>query len=64
MADVVKNSCGIAMFADDSKCYKCITSVTDCAALHANLDAISTWANQNELEFQRKRFSFNRAYTD
>ena len=71
MPEVVKNSC-IAMFAVDSKCYKCITSVTDCAALYADLDAISTWANQNELEFQsqkcenlrisRKRFRFNRAY--
>ena len=67
----VKNS-HIAVFADGSKCYKCITSETDCAALQEDLNALSVWANLNELEFQprkcenlrisRKRISFNRTY--
>ena len=71
MPDEVKNS-HIAMFADDSKCYKCITSETDCAVLQEDLNALSVWANLNELEFQprkcenlrisRKRISFNRTY--
>jgi hypothetical protein len=60
------------MFADDSKCYKCITSEADCAALQEDLSALSDWAKLNELEFlprkcenlpiSRKRISFSRVY--
>ena len=52
MPDEVKNS-HIAMFTDDSKCYKCTTSETDCAALQEDwedLNALSDWANLNELQ--------------
>ena len=71
MPDVIQNS-SIAMFADDSKCFKCITSIEGCVALQSDLNALSDWATLNELEFQpkkcenlritRKRFSFDRVY--
>ena len=71
MPEEVKNS-HIAMFADNSKCYKCITSEMDCVALQEDLCTLSDWAKLNELEFQpqkcenlrisRKRISFSRVY--
>jgi hypothetical protein len=54
MPEEVKNS-HIAMFADNSKCYKCITSEADCAALQEDLIALSDWAELNKLEFQPRK---------
>ena len=62
----------IAMFADDTKCYKVIDTLNDVTCLQQDLHSISTWACDNELSFQpvkcenlrisRKRCSLSRCY--
>ena len=62
----------IAMFADDTKCYKTIMSEADAELLQLDLDKLSDWSSINELDFQpkkcenlrisRKRISFDRSY--
>ena len=63
----------LAMFADDSKCYKVIYQESDFVNLQRDLDALSTWSVSNELFFQptkcvnlpisRKRNSPSRNYS-
>ena len=72
MPRVVKNA-SLAMFADDSKCYKVIYQESDFVNLQRDLDALSTWSVSNELFFQptkcvnlrisRKRNSPSRNYS-
>ena len=71
LPEVAENS-DIAMFADDSKCFKSITSVHDCFDLQSDLNKICCWSRENELDFQpkkceimkvtRKRQGFDRSY--
>ena len=71
LPEVAENS-DIAMFADDSKCFKSITSVQDCFDLQSDLNKICCWSRENELDFQpkkceimkvtRKRQGFDRSY--
>ena len=42
----------LAMFADDSKCYKVTNHHSDCLHLQQDLDALSNWSLRNELFFQ------------
>ena len=51
MPRVVENA-SLAMFADDSKCYKVIYQESDFVNLQRDLDALSTWSVSNELFFQ------------
>ena len=51
MPRVVQNA-SLAMFADDSKCFKVIYQESDFVNLQRDLDALSTWAVSNELFFQ------------
>ena len=51
MPRVVENA-SLAMFADDSKCYKVINQDSDIVSLPRDLDALSTWSVSNELFFQ------------
>ena len=48
MPRVVENA-SLAMFADDSKCYKVIYQESDFVNLQRDLDALSTWSVSNEL---------------
>ena len=71
MPRVVRSS-SIAMFADDTKCFKTIMFAADTELLQSNLDSLSEWSTINELDFQphkcenlrisRKRISFDRTY--
>ena len=71
MPRVVENA-SLAMFADDSKCYKVIYQESDFENSQRDLDALSTWSVSNELFFQptkcvnlrisRKRNSPSRNY--
>ena len=48
----VVSSARIAMFADDSKCYKIIEQESDFVQLQQDLDALLVWALRNEIYFQ------------
>ena len=60
------------MYADDSKCYKTIRTVSDIRELQADLTLLCVWSASNELYFQptkfhnlrisRKKTSLARAY--
>ena len=68
----VVSSARIAMFADDSKCYKIIEQASDFVNLQQDLDALLDWSLSNEIYFQpakcknvrisRKRVSPPRTY--
>ena len=68
----VVTSATMAMFADDSKCYKVTNHHSDYLHLQQDLDALSNWSLRNELFFQptkcsnlrisRKRLSPPRSY--
>ena len=51
MPRVVENA-SLAMFADNSRCYKVIYQESDFVNLQRDLDALSTWSVSNELFFQ------------
>ena len=69
----VLRSSNLAMFADDSKCFKAIRSFSDCSALQTDLSALNSWSLENEIYFQpskchnlrisRKKASPARLYT-
>ena len=69
MPDVLKSSF-LAMYADDSKCYKTIKTMTDICDLQADLNLLCVWSASNELYFQptkchrisRKKTSLPRVY--
>ena len=46
------SSARIAMFADDSKCYKIIGQESDVVNLQQDLDALFAWSLLNEMHFQ------------
>lgn len=72
MPRVVENA-SLAMFADDSKCFKVIYQESDFVNLQRDLDALSAWSFSNDLFFQatkcinlrisRKRNSPSRNYS-
>lgn len=67
------SSAKIAMFVDDSKCYKIIEQESDFVNLQQDLDALLDWSLRNEMHFQpakcknvhisRKRVSPLRTYS-
>ena len=69
----VINSATLAMFADDSKCYRIINNDADFSKLQQDLVSLTTWSLSNELYFQptkcsnlrisRKRISLYRSYS-
>ena len=74
MLDVLKSS-SLAMYADDSKCYKTIKTIktmSDICDLQADLNLLCVWSASNELYFQptkchnlrlsRKKTSLPRVY--
>ena len=42
----------LAMFADNSKCYKCIESIGDFDFIQGDLDNLLCWSLANEMNFQ------------
>jgi len=51
MPQVVENA-KLAMFADDSECFKVIYQESDFVNLQRDLDVLSTWSVSTELFFQ------------
>ena len=47
----------LAMFVDDSKCYKVTNHHSDYLHLQQDLDALSNWSLRNELFFQPTKCS-------
>ena len=54
LPDVIQNS-NLAMFADDSKCFKSVNSAEDSTEIQIDLDNLCDWATLNELDFQPKK---------
>jgi len=57
------NQIQLLKFADDTKCFKHICTLTDSEILQENLIAIFTWSRDIDLNFNLKKFvhlSFNR----
>lgn len=46
----------LAMFADDSKCYKCNESPDDFDTIQTYLNHLQRWSLANEMTFQPKKF--------
>ena len=69
----VINSATLAMFADDSKCYRIINNDADFSKLQQDLVSLTTWSLSNEWYFQptkcsnlrisRKRINPYRSYS-
>ena len=53
----VINSATLAMFADDSKCYRIINNDADFSKLQQDLFSLTTWSLSNELYFQPTKCS-------
>ena len=53
----VVTSATLAMFADNSKCYKVTNHYPDYLHLQQDLDALSNWSLRNELFFQPTKCS-------
>ena len=53
----VINSATLAMFADDSKCYRIINNDADFSKLQQDLVSLTTWSLSNELYFQPTKCS-------
>ena len=49
--DVINNKAIPALFADDTKLYKNITSVNDCNQLQETLTHLDTWSQDNNVKF-------------
>ena len=54
MPDVLKSS-SLAMYADDSKCYKTIKTMSDICDLQDDLNFLCVWSASNELYFQHTK---------
>ena len=46
----------LAMFPDDSKCYKCIESIGDFDITQGDLDNLLYWSLANEMNFQPSKY--------
>ena len=46
----------LAMFVDDSKCYKCNESPDDFDTIQTDLNHLQRWSLANEMTFQLKKF--------
>ena len=50
MSDITEGiNCNIVSFADDTRLYSAINSVTDCDDLQADLENIYKWADTNNI---------------
>jgi hypothetical protein len=50
MPSVVQHA-SLALFADDSKCYKTIKNISDCEHLQTDIDALYAWSRTWDLNF-------------
>jgi len=53
----VINSATLAMFANDSKCYRIINNNANFSNLQQDLSSLTTWSLSNELYFQPSKSS-------
>ena len=59
MSDITEGiNCNIVSFADDTRLYSAINSVTDCDDLQADLENIYKWADTNNMKFNSKKFQY------
>ena len=49
----------VPLFADDTKCYKSISSVTDCSLFQTDLDFPSNWCSDWNLSFNATKCNFH-----
>ena len=47
----------VLLFADDAKCYRSITSITDCLKLQEDLNSLSLWSSTWSLHFNPQKCS-------
>ena len=52
----IKNNSTISCFADDTRIMKRITQDSDCQLLQEDLNSIYKWAEENEMQFNDKKF--------
>lgn len=45
----------LKLFADDAKCYRSITSISDCHILQADLDSLAGWCKKWDLDFSHHK---------
>ena len=43
-------------FADDTKCFKSIATLSDCDYLQEDIAALFTWSTDSDLDFNLKKF--------
>ena len=53
LPDNVQSS--LKMFADDTKAYKCISSLADCQVLQKDLDSLAKWSNKWLVQFNESK---------
>ena len=59
MRDITEGiNCNIVFFADATRLYSAINSVTDCDDLQADLENIYKWTDTNNMKFNSKKFQY------
>lgn len=51
----LNSSCSIALFADDSKCFKQVHSLNDCLSLQHDLDVLFNWSCSWKMDFNASK---------
>jgi len=64
------HQCHLLKFADDTKCFKSIATLSDCNLLQENIAALFAWSTDSDLHFNLKKsvhlsfkHKFNTTYT-
>ena len=55
----LSSSCAL-LYADDTKCFQRVISLTDCSLLQCNLDSLALWSELNCLSFNTLKCSLIR----
>ena len=50
----------VACYADDTKIFKCIDSITDCNALQSDLNDLVSWSDSSGLIFNQSKCKYQR----
>ena len=59
MSDITGGiNCNIVSFADDTRLYSAINSITDCDDLQTDLENIYKWADTNNMKLNSKKFQY------
>ena len=55
LPDAVQNS-SVACFADDTKIFRCVNSISDAALLQSDLTKLNSWSTSSRLAFNQLKF--------